>query len=155
MIVYVGWNPGVSLEVVFGISDGQRDVDFAEQQVGRLLLFVASRRLAVNDHAALGEIYFLVDLRHLVQVIANRAYYRRRNELRADMCFREGLLVHLWYGLLIGLWCVNRSSTAARSTVVLFAEVGLFLTPFVFVLNFLPYPLDDFHRAVVEVGTST
>ena len=81
--------------VVFGLDDGNREIGLVEEEIVDLLGFSSTDGFAANNHPALREVDLLTKLGHHVPFLAVRAKNCRRNELRADIRFREFLLIHL------------------------------------------------------------
>src|ERR1043166_6135353 len=79
--------------VVLGFKDGERDAGVMVKDVVGAFRFATGRKLASHDDAALGEINLLANLIHQFPLVVCRE--SRRDELRTDVAFAQGLLVYL------------------------------------------------------------
>ena len=82
--------------VVLGFDQCDGQVGLVVQHVVGPLALAPADQLAAHDDAALGEVNFLADLRHLVPACLAQG---RGDELGADVAFAQALLVHGgWFG---------------------------------------------------------
>ena len=85
---------GVGL--VLGLDHGNRDVGLMVNDVVGPLALAPADQLALHDDSSLGVGDLLANLRHLLPSGLSQG---ARNELRADVAFREASLVHAVNGL--------------------------------------------------------
>lgn len=80
--------------VVLRLDEGERDVGLVDEDIvgssGNPTLY----HFPANDDPAFGEVDLLPHLRHQVPLVPIRADQRRRDELGANLCFGQCLLVH-------------------------------------------------------------
>src|SRR5690242_20622351 len=84
--------------VVLRLDDGNRDVRLVVEDVVGELRLPPSRHLPANMDLATSEVHLAPDL---LVVVPSRSLNGRGDELRADVCFAEALLVH---AVRLALW---------------------------------------------------
>jgi len=88
-------HPGADgVVIILGLDNGEEEVRFVGEKIVGFLGFATLDGSATDDHAPLGEINLLTDLGHHIPFITIWPDERGGDELRADVRFREGFLVH-------------------------------------------------------------
>jgi hypothetical protein len=80
--------------VVLGLNNREGKVRFVGEDVIRFLRLPALDGFTADDDAPFREVDFLAHLRHHVPLLAVRTHERGRDELRANVRFRERFFVH-------------------------------------------------------------